>query len=762
MQYSEAAHLFERAYAEARKAGNGTVAVRLLMNLGNCHFASFRYLDAIRAYERARREALELGDTDAVAALSGNLSSLYLQLGDLTSAEVTAEEALRTIPRTSRHRPKVYVQAAVLRSLEGDWTGASELFGAALWESDQSPHPDAISTKADVWEQLGYQLSRRGRLAEAERALTEAFRLRRLFRLPELQYSYYTLGLLRLRQGNPEVALRLLDAAAIEARRNPGALPPWRLRFERGRALQALGRHAEALTELEAALGSARRWRSELLPVDATRIGGEGELHGLYAAYVELSAQEHFRTGRWKPAIKAFQAAEENRAASLRALLTTPADWQRQLPASYWEQLAQMRALEAKLAQNDTVETRRQLAAALYRLTAMEAAAGVELASAKSAADTLPAIQRKLSSGDALLSLHLADPHSYLWVVTEGGFEMRRLPAARELERLSERFTEAVRSGQGAEASGAALYAALFASLPDSVRGKVRWILALDGKLYDAPLAALVTEFCSGKPVYLAERHVITLAPSASVFEGRRDRLRASGRFVGYGDAIYNRADPRTAKAPPAPLWSSVWPRLLAAVPARPALELPRLVGSGQELEHCARTWRQGGGEIILLRGAGATREALEAHLKQTPEVLHLATHMFEARFPRKQAQVFLGLRPGGEPDLLTPAEIVRRRIRARVVVLSGCGSGRAEVLPSTGLLGLGRAWLGAGARAVIATLWPTVDDSGEFFTSFYRELQAGATAAEALRQAQLAALNSGTWRARPNYWAAYFAIGKE
>ncbi|MCS6953062.1 MAG: CHAT domain-containing tetratricopeptide repeat protein [Bryobacterales bacterium] len=768
MQYAEASRLFEQAYEEARSRGERSQAVRLLMNLGNCHFASFRYLDAIQAYLRARWEALDLGDRDTVAALSANLSSLYLQLGDLPSAKVALEESLRALPATSRHRAKVYSQAAVLRSREGDWAGADELFRAALRASDESPHPDAVSTKADTWEQLGYHWLQQDRLDEAERALVEAFRLRRLFRLPELQYSYYTLSLLRLRQGRPQQALRLLDAAGAGAGRNTGAVPPWRWHYGRGQALRALGRDTEALAELEAALESARRWRSELLPNDAVQVGAEGELHSLYAAYVELSAREHLRSGRREPAVAAFQASEENRAASLRALLNTPSDWQRRLPAAYWQQLAQVRALEAALAGRDTAETRRRLSAALYRLSAMEAAANVDLSSARRFGASVTAVQKKLNSREALLSFHLGEPDSYLWIVTRDGLRVRRLSPARRLEQLTERLAAAVRAGRPAEVEGAALYKELFGSLPDSIQRKPRWILTLDGRLYDAPLAALVTGYDSGKPVYLVERHIVTLAPSATVFEGLGWPHRASGLFVGYGDAIYNRADARIRTGPPIPrgpqgtVRASLWPQLFAASPSEPELELPRLVGSGRELEHCARIWQQGGGAAVLLRGREATRQSLETHLQQAPEVLHLATHMLETKYPRKQAHVFLGLGPRGDPELLTPVEIVRRRLGARLVVLSGCGSGRAEVLPSTGLLGLTRAWLGAGARAVVATLWSTPDDSGEFFADFYRELRNGATAAEALRAAQMGALRSGSWRARPSYWAAYFAIGKE
>jgi CHAT domain-containing protein len=100
--------------------------------------------------------------------------------------------------------------------------------------------------------------------------------------------------------------------------------------------------------------------------------------------------------------------------------------------------------------------------------------------------------------------------------------------------------------------------------------------------------------------------------------------------------------------------------------------------------------------------------------------------------------------------------------------VLSGCSSAQGEILPGTGLMGLTRAWLAAGAGTVIASRWPTADESGELFLSFYRRLlgsgafRTPARPAAALQQAQREMLHSGSWRSAPRYWAAFFATGWE
>ena len=83
-------------------------------------------------------------------------------------------------------------------------------------------------------------------------------------------------------------------------------------------------------------------------------------------------------------------------------------------------------------------------------------------------------------------------------------------------------------------------------------------------------------------------------------------------------------------------------------------------------------------------------------------------------------------------------------------------------MLPGEGLMGLTRAWLAAGARAVIARRWPVRDNSGELFETLYSSLgarQERGSFGRALQQAQIARLRSGGWQASPSYWSAYFCF---
>ena len=75
---------------------------------------------------------------------------------------------------------------------------------------------------------------------------------------------------------------------------------------------------------------------------------------------------------------------------------------------------------------------------------------------------------------------------------------------------------------------------------------------------------------------------------------------------------------------------------------------------------------------------------------------------------------------------LLKMRDILDSNLRARLVVLSCCHTGRGEI-KAEGLVGIARAFLGTGARSVVVTLW-AIDDKAtkEFMKHFYKHLSEG------------------------------------
>ena len=86
---------------------------------------------------------------------------------------------------------------------------------------------------------------------------------------------------------------------------------------------------------------------------------------------------------------------------------------------------------------------------------------------------------------------------------------------------------------------------------------------------------------------------------------------------------------------------------------------------------------------------------------------------------------------------LLTMADISKTRLRAKLVVLSCCHSARGHIR-TEGVIGIARAFLGAGARSVLAARWALDDTATEqFMTCFYKHLFRGESASESLHKAR-------------------------
>lgn len=755
-EYLRAQELCLKACPEARRLGRVQWAGRCLTLQGNCQFGLFRYREALNTYLEARKLAEAAPDWGNLGSLNANIGSLYLQMGDLDAAARSAEQGEEDFRRQNfpGGRSRCLSLLAVIRAKQGKLPEADALTGEAI---DLAYRDEDMQTVSLAWDHLGDEYLGRGELASAERALTEAFRVRRLHRLTGIQNSYYKLGRLRFAQGDWVSSSRLLDEAIAQQGDSDSREVLWSIYHARGNLRTAQRRYVEAFQDFKKSLELARSWRLEVIPADFTRIGSEVRLDEIYSSFIAAGNRLYFEHGRAELARETFRAAEENRAVSLHALQSLPNDWRERLTPEYWEALGRLHAVEVKLIREDSTALRTQMNQLRLKVLEMEARAGSN--PEISTNNLVERTQKSLPPDAVLLSFALEERQSYLWAVSRELFRLYRLPGRADLAADIGMFSKAVRTGDfEATRLGRRLYLKLFGRLEPQLRDKRQWKLVLDQNLFGIPLGALVVDERGPAPVYLAERHSLRIATGA-VTPGKPQSWRQTlaGGFLGVGDAVYNTADPRWR-----PERRTRLSPLAASSPRAPAPLLARLAGSQHEIESCARLWNGKAAQSVLLAGPNATPIRFRAALRQRPSVIHFATHFVEVRQAPRYGMIALSLAPSGDAQFLSPLEITRWRNETGVVVLSGCSSGWADVLPASGLMGLTRAWLAAGARSVIASRWPTPDDDGVFFVNFYKNLleEPDAGPSIALQRAQTDILRAGGWRSNPHYWATYFIVG--
>jgi CHAT domain-containing protein len=290
-----------------------------------------------------------------------------------------------------------------------------------------------------------------------------------------------------------------------------------------------------------------------------------------------------------------------------------------------------------------------------------------------------------------------------------------------------------------------------------------RIVIVPDGELAMLPFAARPENGCADvaarKP--LAVDHEIAMTPSLSVYLSRKpdsENRSFQGEVAIVADPVFGAADSRAAAANAGTRKHNLPPTHDKEDP----IALPRLLDAGQEALAIREAVRRlaGDGQVFLARGFDASVETVLSPGMRNYRVWHLATHgVYDESVPEFSGLVFSLLGRNGSPQsgFLKAHDIARLDVPAELVVLSACDSAAGENVNGEGVTGLSYAFLHAGARQVISTLWSVEDArSRELMVAFYRNyIQNGRNAAEALRQSQKMLMRNPATSA-PYYWAGF------
>ena len=348
----------------------------------------------------------------------------------------------------------------------------------------------------------------------------------------------------------------------------------------------------------------------------------------------------------------------------------------------------------------------------------------VEAAAPPTRAVRAQPIAEKLKA--TLLFYWIGHNQSHLWVITPRRTSYFELPKASEIEPVVKSYWLTLAGMRDAQDSGRVEGEKLYAMLVEPAKRLIplgsRVIVLPAESLYGLNFETLVVP--QPQPHYWIEDVTLTTASSLTLLEHsatRRETKEKSLLLVG------NTEQPNADFA-----------------------SLPQAPAEMKQIEHYFPDSSR-----KVLEGKQATPSA---YLSSSPErysYLHFVTHGTASHTRPLESAVILTKE--GDSYKLYARDIVTHPLKADLVTISACNGAGTRAYAGEGLVGLSWAFLRAGARNVIASLWEVSDASTpQLMDELYKGLSAGQDPASALRAAKLTLLHSDTVFRKPFYWAPF------
>lgn len=316
--------------------------------------------------------------------------------------------------------------------------------------------------------------------------------------------------------------------------------------------------------------------------------------------------------------------------------------------------------------------------------------------------------------------------------------------------------------------SGEALYRCLIAPVEAQLDGVSSLWIVPDGALALLPFESLVLP--DGR--YLVEAYDIRYVQSLRVAQILRNRTYDQPRksLLAFGGAIYEKEkdSSRETGKPSGDRGQNAWDMALAVTASRSPRqgEWKNLPGTLVEVEALGALYQ----DSRVLTGAAAAESSLKAMAAAGElanyRVLHFATHgMVVPDSPELSALVLSQTEPAGagsEDGFLSMQEVVKLRLTADLVTLSACETGLGKIYSGEGVVGLGQAFLVAGANGVTLSLWQVADESTkDFMVAVYGLVEReGIPFAQALTRVKREFIKDRR-HSHPFYWAPFVYYGQ-
>jgi len=707
-----AARLLGGALLETMTSGDTGGQIRFLELVGNGFEEANRHAEALRFFERAIK--LADGDRDAglpFMAYEGKAQALAA-LGRQDQANILLQDALAKARSQQKkaHEAQLLILLGGLAARTGDTKRAiAYLEGGGQFAS----RVQLFRMEADAMFELARLYRDAGDLASAEAHATQG-----LAAGQRAGDRYYV----------PRNLTMLAD-----------------LKAGRGQVREAGALYRQAEDVIEGMLLSVNEpyWNSSVA----------GSMSDTYLHHFELLNQSGDVAG-------AFKVLERVRGRTLLAALKDRKAFQAPESRETAALEGEDAAVQLRLLQSSDSSERQQL---LDRLVELERRLGLSWTEGSSVAQSLPLqpaplrrMEQDLNSGELLLEYVLDDPTAFCISVSRRGTRIQALPAGgKQIEAIVQQYLAEVHVRKTAVEPSRRLFKLLLAPIPGATAA-TNLVIAPDGVLNLLPFESLRDDHDR----FVLEAHTIGYIPSGTILDSLRrlrERPSASRPLLAVGDVAYENQGGVGRRLPPASTVRGRIERSWAEFSGASLQDLPQTRREVQQIASLA------GPNAVLLLGKEATESAFKKEPLDQFRILHLAVHGFaDTQYPERSALLLAPDPRAGEDGLLQVREILRLRLNAELTTLSACDSGVGKLEGQEGVSSLVEAFLVAGSKSVVASLWSADDVStSALMENFYARLARGEPAASALRDTKLDLLAKFGDQLSPYYWAAFIGVGE-
>lgn len=354
-------------------------------------------------------------------------------------------------------------------------------------------------------------------------------------------------------------------------------------------------------------------------------------------------------------------------------------------------------------------------------------------------------LQGRLNPDELLLEYVLGPKRSYCLSITRGSTALAVLPDRNMIDRLVTQYLEEIKAKGSAVQPAQSLFLATVMPVAE-YRQKPRLIIVPDGSLNRVPFSALRDD----RRELLIRSHDISYVPSGTALGLIRARAVNTGSsLLAVGDVAYGGGKWL------GPAWFRNIFRGVSELRRDSLVPLPSTEDEIQSIRSSI------GGIAVVLSGDAATESAFKRQAARNPGIIHLAVHaVADEIYPDRAALIFASEKQPGDDGLLQVREIRKLPLEGTdLVTLSACDTSIGRLDGEEGVSSIVYAFLYAGAKSAVASLWMAEDTStATLMKSFYRHLSSGESKSQALRNAQLEFLTHGDQP--PFYWASFQLIG--